>query len=269
MTSVIGHIATIDFPEQYRNWMSCPIDTLFEAPIVTSIYEDKKNIANNLKSEIRSADILFIWTDCDREGEAIGYEVAEICRSVRRDIPVWRARFSAMQSAYVLSIDFEELFLWFADTSINRDLNRAAQTPSELDMRTVDAVRARSELDLRIGAAFTRLQSLRILPTFYPTEKKIISYGSCQFPTLGFIVDRYLAVKNFVPEKFWKLDVRHTQPIQNQHITGQNESALNTTFNWKRGHLFDRRMCFILYDKCMKNPVALVTRVQEKFTSKW
>lgn len=136
-------------------------------------------------------------------------------------------------------------------------------------MRTVDAVKARSELDLRIGATFTRLQSLRIQASFSALGKKVISYGSCQFPTLGFIVDRYLAVKNFVPEKFWKLDVRHNQPAQNQHSSGQNEKALNTTFNWKRGHLFDRRMCFILYDKCMKNPVALVTRVQEKFTSKW
>jgi DNA topoisomerase-3 len=51
-----------------------------------------------------------------------------------------------------------------------RDINRAAQNPSELDMRTVDAVKARSELDLRIGAAFTRLQSLRIRDLFYPTE---------------------------------------------------------------------------------------------------
>lgn len=99
MTSVRGHITKIDFPGQYKNWTNCSIETLFEAPIVTSIHEDKQNLANNLKSEIRSADVLFIWTDCDREGEAIGFDVTEICRSVRRNIQVWRARFSAMQYA--------------------------------------------------------------------------------------------------------------------------------------------------------------------------
>ena len=35
--------------------------------------------------------------------------------------------------------------------------------------------------------------------------------GPCQFPTLGFIVDRYLKHKNFVPEPFWKIFVEHTK----------------------------------------------------------
>ena len=34
---------------------------------------------------------------------------------------------------------------------------------------------------------------------------KLISYGSCQFPTLGFVVERYKQVQAFVPEPFWKL----------------------------------------------------------------
>lgn len=35
--------------------------------------------------------------------------------------------------------------------------------------------------------------------------KSLISYGSCQFPTLGFVVERYKDIKNFIPEKFWKI----------------------------------------------------------------
>lgn len=34
---------------------------------------------------------------------------------------------------------------------------------------------------------------------------KLISYGSCQFPTLGFVVDRYKDVESFIPEPFWKI----------------------------------------------------------------
>ena len=50
----------------------------------------------------------------------------------------------------------------------------------------------RSELDLRIGAVFTRFQTLR-LQKLFPAHlaDKLVSYGSCQFPTLGFVVERF------------------------------------------------------------------------------
>lgn len=56
------------------------------------------------------------------------------------------------------------------------------------------------------GAAFTRLQTLRFQKVF-PAKlaDKLISYGSCQFPTLGFVVDRYKAIEDFIPEPFWKI----------------------------------------------------------------
>ena len=34
MTSVIGHLSTVDFADQYRKWMSCDPFQLFDAPIV-------------------------------------------------------------------------------------------------------------------------------------------------------------------------------------------------------------------------------------------
>jgi DNA topoisomerase IA len=40
----------------------------------------------------------------------------------------------------------------------------------------VDAVSARTHLDLRLGAAFTRLQSLSLQPRF-GLDGKVISYG--------------------------------------------------------------------------------------------
>lgn len=56
-----------------------------------------KPIADNLRQQVRTADVLFIWTDCDREGESIGGEVVDVCRQVKPNIQVWRAHFSAMQ----------------------------------------------------------------------------------------------------------------------------------------------------------------------------
>lgn len=44
-------------------------------------------------------------------------------------------------------------------------------------MNQAMAVEARSELDLRIGAAFTRFQTLTFQPMFAELDQKMISYG--------------------------------------------------------------------------------------------
>ncbi len=84
-----------------------------------------------------------------------------------------------------------------------------------------------------------------------------IPTGSCQFPTLGFVVDRYFRVQNFVPEKFWSIAVGHTK------------DGAAVKFNWARYHLFDRASVVILYERCLVAKKARVTSVQEKPTKKW
>jgi DNA topoisomerase III len=57
-----------------------------------------------------------------------------------------------------------------------------------------------------VGAAFTRFQTLRLKQVFPDVlAEQLISYGSCQFPTLGFVVERYKQVQAFVAEPFWKI----------------------------------------------------------------
>lgn len=96
MTSVAGHIVSKDFDVAYKNWKSRPPVELFDAPIQTLVPQDKSKIRDNLIAQARTSRILVIWTDCDREGEAIGAEVAEICRISNPQILVKRARFSAI-----------------------------------------------------------------------------------------------------------------------------------------------------------------------------
>ena len=36
-----------------------------------------------LEREIRGCQVLIIWTDCDREGENIGFEVIQVCSAGR------------------------------------------------------------------------------------------------------------------------------------------------------------------------------------------
>jgi DNA topoisomerase III len=110
MTSVLGHIIEQDFEAQYRKWNSCRPGSLFDAPIVENvanvrvaaarlgladrILQDKKGIAENIKQQARYAKALFIWTDCDREGEHIGTEVWQQALKGNARLEVKRARFS-------------------------------------------------------------------------------------------------------------------------------------------------------------------------------
>lgn len=117
MTSVLGHLTSIDFPADYKNWDHPPPDSLFEAPIVTTIPEvggkaapgvkavrltvaqDRKAIARNIESKARGSRALFIWTDCDREGEHIGGEIRDAAKRGNPNIAVKRAKFSNIERA--------------------------------------------------------------------------------------------------------------------------------------------------------------------------
>ncbi|EOD44883.1 dna topoisomerase iii [Neofusicoccum parvum] len=233
-TAVAGHLTSQDFTDQYRYWNSCRPQELFDAPIRTFVADDKKGIAQNIQDLARRCDGLFIWTDCDREGEHIGTEIREWARKGNRNIEVKRARFSNIERAHVLT---------------------AARNPIEIDERAAFAVAARIELDLRIGAAFTRMQT-QTLGNMIGREG-VISYGSCQFPTLGFVVDRYFRVKNFVPETFWNIKVMHVK------------EDIKVNFNWSRVHLFDRMAVTVLFERCLSAKQAKVTKMQKKPTSKW
>ncbi|PYH69766.1 DNA topoisomerase 3 [Aspergillus vadensis CBS 113365] len=236
MTSVIGHLTGLDFERQYRTWLSCPPSALFEAPVHESVADDKVAIAKNIQEQARRCKALFIWTDCDREGEHIGTEIRKQAKEGNARIVIKRARFSNTEKAHVL---------------------HAARSLIELDDLQANAVAARIELDLRIGAAFTRLQTLQLKPLSAALQDTIISYGSCQFPTLGFVVDRYLRVKNFKPETFWGIKVMHTR------------DDIKVNFLWKRVHLFDRAVVTVMLERCLMAKKAKVTKVTQKPTSKW
>ncbi|XP_023555904.1 DNA topoisomerase 3-alpha isoform X1 [Octodon degus] len=139
-----------------------------------------------------------------------------------------------------------------------RAVRTACENLTEPDQRISDAVDVRQELDLRIGAAFTRFQTLRLQKVFPEVlTEQLISYGSCQFPTLGFVVERFKAIQAFVPEIFHRIKVTH-----------DHEDGI-VDFNWKRHRLFNHTACLVLYQLCMEDPMATVVEVRSKPKSKW
>ena len=95
-----------------------------------------------------------------------------IVQSVNSRIQVKRARFSVVQE---------------------REIQTAWADLDNLDYNKVFAVDARSELDLRIGAVFTRFQTLGLKNRFEELEdKKVISYGMSEVNHFK----RFLSVSN-------------------------------------------------------------------------
>ncbi|KAG5519345.1 hypothetical protein PMAC_001970 [Pneumocystis sp. 'macacae'] len=214
-TSVRGHLLEWEFEETFRKWNTCNPLSLFEAKVTTTINKEMKNIHENLLKESKCAQGLYIWTDCDREGEYIAAEIVDIARKANPKIEIKRAHFNNLEKTHIL---------------------KAAHQPFNIDQKQVNAVAARIEFDLRVGSAFTRFQTLS-LQNFEPLAKEIISYGSCQFPTLGFVVDRWKRIENFVSEKFWSIKIYFHN--------------YQTSFNWKRVRLFDRLSVFLIYENCL------------------
>ena len=62
-------------------------------------------MATNIEQQARQCNILFIWTDCDREGEHIGTEIRDIAIKANPRLEVWRARFSNIERAYANAAD--------------------------------------------------------------------------------------------------------------------------------------------------------------------
>lgn len=83
-----------------------------------------------MEREIKSCQGLIIWTDCDREGENIGFEIIQVCTAAKNNLQIFRAKFSEITSV-----------------SVRRALSNLEQPNKNIS----DAVDVRQELDLRIG----------------------------------------------------------------------------------------------------------------------
>ncbi len=96
-TSVAGHLTVQDFPSRFARWHECDPYSLFEAPIEKSIPERSKSIAENIQRQAAFCSVLFIWTDCDREGENIGAEIRDVALGANSRLEVKRAHFSNVE----------------------------------------------------------------------------------------------------------------------------------------------------------------------------
>ena len=161
-----------------KGWKVESLPYLTWAPIIKNPAE--KEIIRVLKNLAKKADSVVIATDFDREGELIGSDALSCVREVAPDVPVSRARYSAL---------------------IKGEVTDAFNNLVELDQNLADAGESRQYIDLIWGAVLTRYLTLAKFGGF----GNVRSAGRVQTPTLALVVERERERMAFVPEDYWQI----------------------------------------------------------------
>ena len=140
-----------------------------------SIPRDANPTVKELKKLAKQAETIFIATDEDREGEAIGYHIAKAIGKEPTELP---------------RIVFHEI--------TKSAIQHALETPRKIDMDSVDAQQTRRLLDRIVGYKLSPLLASKI--------QKGLSAGRVQSSTLKLVVEREREIKAFKPEEFWTID---------------------------------------------------------------
>jgi DNA topoisomerase III len=227
VTSVVGHVFSTDFPSQYNRWDATDPYDLFEAEVKQEA--ENKGIVKHLEREGSGVDYLVLWLDCDREGENICFEVMKCMQHKMKKFSgskqqIFRAKFSAVTE---------------------KDIRTAMSNLGSPNKHESDAVEARQEMDLKVGVAFTRFQTKYFQGRYGDLDSSVISYGPCQTPTLGFVVDRYDEIQSFQAEPFWVLD-----------ISIDCGGGASLPVQWQKGRLFDESTAAVFL-ALVKNDGAL------------
>ncbi|CAK8990534.1 DNA topoisomerase 3-beta-1 (DNA topoisomerase III beta-1) [Durusdinium trenchii] len=194
VTATTGHVYSLDFSQEYNNWEKHSPDVLFSAQTVRT-YDPRGNIPAHIAEEARNCDLLILWLDCDREGENICFEVMELA------LPQMKPPSGAFPHAYHGMV-YRARFSSLAPQDLQAAMTQLAH-PNQNEAQSVDA---RQELDLRVGIAFSRLQTMYFRKHFgHQLGKQMVTYGPCQIPTLWFCVHRHVQIEAFVPEPYWRL----------------------------------------------------------------
>ena len=147
-----------------------------------SIPRDANPIVKELKKLAKEAETVFIATDEDREGEAIGYHIAMAIGKEPTVLP--RIVFHEITKSAIL---------------------HAIENPRKIDMDSVDAQQTRRLLDRIVGYKLSPLLANKI--------QKGLSAGRVQSSTLKLVIEREREIKAFKPEEFWTIDAMFEKNI--------------------------------------------------------
>lgn len=188
---------------------------------------DKKKVINELKGFLKKSKHLYIATDEDREGEAIGWHLLKALGVDEKKQDVKR-------------IVFHEI----TKTAIEG----AIASPRKIDIDLVDAQQARRVLD--------RLVGYELSPLLWSKIRYGLSAGRVQSVAVRLVVEREREIRAFKPEEYWKITAVFTHE-------GQEFEALLTKFNAKELKMGEESVVNKILD-ALKGAKFQVTSVEEK-----
>ncbi len=162
----MGHVR--DLPE---STLGVDTEETFEA--VYEVPKEKKTVIKKLKDELKDAEDLWIATDEDREGEAIGWHLVQALK-ISNDKKVNR-------------IVFHEI--------TREAIDEAVKSPRGIDEKLVEAQQARRILDRLVGYTLS--------PFLWSKVYRGLSAGRVQSVAVRIIVDREREIKAFIPVEYW------------------------------------------------------------------
>src|SRR5574344_42314 len=165
--SSYGHIRDLA-----KKDMSIDIENNYEPQY--EISEDKSKLVNELKKAVGSADMVWLASDEDREGEAIAWHLYETLKLNQENSK--RIVFNSITKDVVL---------------------HAIENPRNIDMNLVNAQQARRVLD--------RLVGYEISPILWTKIKPALSAGRVQSVAVRLIVERENEVNAFQSQSFFRL----------------------------------------------------------------
>ncbi|MGL5977144.1 MAG: type I DNA topoisomerase, partial [Aeromonas sobria] len=139
------------------------------------ILPGKEKVVSELQALAEKADIIYLATDLDREGEAIAWHLREI--------------IGGDDSRYKRVV-FNEI--------TKSAIQEAFAQPSELNIHRVNAQQARRFLDRVVG--------YMVSPLLWKKLARGLSAGRVQSVAVRLIVDKEREIKAFVPVEFWDLN---------------------------------------------------------------
>lgn len=166
--SSFGHIA--DLPS---NELGVDVEGDFNPKYEVS--KDKKAVVKKLKDLAKGADMVWLASDEDREGEAIAWHLAETLK---------------LDKAKTKRIVFHEI----TKTAIQK----AIENPRDIDYHLVDAQQARRVLDRIVG--------YELSPVLWRKVKGGLSAGRVQSVAVRLIVERERDIQEFKPEASYRID---------------------------------------------------------------
>lgn len=165
--STMGHIRDLPSRELGIN-----VNEDFK-PLYVNLPRKTKTITQ-LKVAAAKADVVYLATDPDREGEAIGWHVSRVLSALNK--PTHRILFYEITKAGV---------------------QKGIEEPRDLDMHLVDSQQARRMID--------RLVGFKISPFLWKVLYSGLSAGRVQSVALRLICERQAEIDAFVPEEYWTL----------------------------------------------------------------